>query len=271
MSLADDGSVATLAFCWRLERRDGVTIGLTSHDRDMEIGGLVYRAAPGMSPSAIREGIGLEAESMDLAGALSSDAISADDLTAGRWDGAALFLYLTQWEASGAMWQLLARGALGAVERRGGSFTVELRGPAAVLDMAVAPVTSPDCRARLGDRQCRVAMAGRRRVVRVEAGSGADVTVTGGGLAPGDYVYGALRWMSGANCGIAQAVIGNDADSIALSDPPPRAVEAGTLAMLSEGCDRQLATCAGRFGNAVNFRGEPWLPGMDLLTRYPGG
>jgi hypothetical protein len=31
-----------------------------------------------------------------------------------------------------------------------------------------------------------------------------------------------------------------------------------------------LATCGGRFGNALNFRGEPYLPGIDLLTRYPG-
>ena len=40
---------------------------------------------------------------------------------------------------------------------------------------------------------------------------------------------------------------------------------------LTEGCDRQLATCAARFGNAVKFRGEAQLPGNDLLTRYPGG
>jgi hypothetical protein len=35
MSLADTilaQDLAALAFCWRLERRDGVTIGLTSHD-----------------------------------------------------------------------------------------------------------------------------------------------------------------------------------------------------------------------------------------------
>jgi hypothetical protein len=30
--------LAAFAFCWRLERRDGVTIGLTSHDRDLTIG-----------------------------------------------------------------------------------------------------------------------------------------------------------------------------------------------------------------------------------------
>ena len=31
-----------------------------------------------------------------------------------------------------------------------------------------------------------------------------------------------------------------------------------------------FATCRDRFANAQNFRGEPHLPGNDLLTRYPG-
>ena len=31
--------LVTLAFCWRLERRDGVAIGLTSHDRDLVMAG----------------------------------------------------------------------------------------------------------------------------------------------------------------------------------------------------------------------------------------
>ncbi|MBA4089526.1 MAG: hypothetical protein C0494_02890 [Sphingobium sp.] len=266
----------TLAFCWRIERRDGVTIGLTSHDRDLEIGGLTYRAAPGMTPSAVRNGIGLDGEDSDVAGALSSDAIGEADLMAGRWDGAALELRLTQWEVlgealgeePGALWLLLARGEIGAVARKGGAFTAELLGAAAVLSGPVAPSTSPDCRARLGDAACRVDMAGRRRIMAV--GSVDDVDVAVGGLAAGAYAFGALRWLTGANAGLTQAVVDNGADGVVLADPPAFAVTAGTLALLTEGCDRQLATCAARFGNALNFRGEPYLPGMDLLTRYPG-
>ena len=52
-----------------------------------------------------------------------------------------------------------------------------------------------------------------------------------------------------------------------MSANPPRGEAAVELI---EGCDKSLATCAARFGNAANFRGEPYLPGMDLLTRYPG-
>ena len=260
--------VNTLAFCWRIARRDGVTIGLTSHDRDLTIGGLRYRAAAGMVPSAIRSGMGLDGEDSDLAGALSSEAISEADLMAGRWDGAALEVRLTQWEEPGALWLLLARGEMGAVARKGHAFSAELIGAAAVLGAVVAPAMSPDCRASLGDRACRVDMAGRRRVVAV--GVVEDAVVSVAGLEPGAYAFGTLRWLGGANAGLMQAVVDNDAAGVTLADPPAFAVAAGTLAMLTEGCDRQLATCAGLFGNVVNFRGEPYLPGMDLLTRYPG-
>lgn len=260
--------LVTLAFCWRIERRDGVTIGLTSHDRDLTIGGLLYRAAPGMTPSAIRCGIGLDGDDSDVTGALSSDAISEADLMAGRWDAAALEVRLTEWETPGAMWLPLASGRIGAVSRRGASFTAELVGAAAVLGAPVAPSTSPGCRAQLGDQACRIDMAGRRRIMMTHAVT--ESVVSFAGLEPGAYAFGSLRWLGGDNCGLIQSILDNGVSDVALADPPPFAVEAGTMALLTQGCDRQLATCAGRFGNAVNFRGEPYLPGMDLLTRYPG-
>ena len=49
----------------------------------------------------------------------------------------------------------------------------------------------------------------------------------------------------------------------------PYAIEPGLRALLNEGCDHLLATCASRFGNAANFQGEPFLPGNDLLAQYP--
>ncbi len=53
-----------------------------------------------------------------------------------------------------------------------------------------------------------------------------------------------------------------------LRDPPAFATLAGALVELVEGCDRRFETCCTRFANAANFRGEPFLPGNDLLTRY---
>jgi uncharacterized phage protein (TIGR02218 family) len=112
-------------------------------------------------------------------------------------------------------------------------------------------------------------MAGRRKIVTVGSVEGERVLVGGGGLEAGVYAFGTLRWMTGAATGLTQAVVDNDAGGLWLSDGASGV--SGALALLTQGCDRRLATCAGRFANVANFRGEPWLPGNDLLTRYPGG
>lgn len=262
--------LATLALCWRIERCDGVTVGLTDHDRDLMVDGMTYRAAPGMTPSAIKRGSGFDADTMQVDGALVSDAITEADLLAARWDGARVVLFGVDWSGDGTDRVDLGQGTLGAVTLKDGGFGAELAGAAAALDRAVVEATSPECRAELGDARCRVAMAGRRRFARVIAVAQERVTLDT--AEPGGNAYGGgrLRWFGGANAGLESAVAASEGATATLRAPPPFAVEAGVLVELVEGCDKSLATCAGRFANAVNFRGEPYLPGIDLLTRYPG-
>jgi uncharacterized phage protein (TIGR02218 family) len=93
------------------------------------------------------------------------------------------------------------------------------------------------------------------------------LTLSAGG-GDGLFAYGTLRWLTGANAGLESRVVANAGTSVTLRDVPAFAVTAGTRVEMVEGCDKRFATCIGRFGNAVNFRGEPHLPGNDLLTRY---
>jgi uncharacterized phage protein (TIGR02218 family) len=272
MSLAWlDRTLTSIAFCWRLERRDGVAIGFTSHDRELDMGGLVYRAAPGMTPSAISVSDGFEVDTLDITGALSADAITPEDLAAGRWDGAAVRLFAVDWSDPGGEALPLVRGALGDVGIQDGRFSAELKGPTALLEKAVVEQTSPECRASLGDRRCRLDLAARTHLARV-AGVTDATRLTLDRSEPGSnaFAYGRIEWIDGANSGMAGLVAASDGAEIVLRDPTAFAVEPGTLVRLTEGCDRSIETCRARFANAVNFRGEPYLPGNDLLTRYPG-
>lgn len=257
--------LTALAFCWRIERRDGVVLGFTSHDRDLAFDGLTYRAAPGMVPSAIERHDSLDPANMDLAGALTSSLITEADLLAGRWDGARLNVTAVNWANPSDNPVFLVRGELGSVESDGLSFSAELRGPAILLEAPVVEETSPECRAELGDRRCRVDMAARRIVTRVISANGAVVTAE---RAPGDYGFGVLRWLDGANAGLIAVIAESLGALITLREPPPYAPEAGAMIELTEGCDKRFATCSLRFGNAANFRGEPHLPGNDMLVRY---
>lgn len=261
--------LASFALCWRVERRDGVAMGFTAHDRDLLVEGFRYRAAPGIAPSAIEDGDPLDAETLDVSGALASDAISEADLRAGRWDGAAVRLLAVDWEDS-SQWVLIARGELGAVSLERGRFSAQLKGAGALLERPVAEETSPSCRAELGDKRCRVDLAGRSSIVRVLNAAGERLTLDATEPIANGWGGRRLRWLDGANDGLSSLVLASSESMVRLADPPAFPVDAGVRVEIVEGCDKRFATCGGRFANVANFRGEPHLPGIDLLTRYPG-
>lgn len=263
------GALISTTLCWRLERRDGICLGFTAHDRDLILDGLLYRAAPGILPSAVTLSDGFDADGLEIAGALTSGAIREEDLAAGRWDGASVFLFLVDWRTPAYGSIAIARGVLGEVRVTGAAFEAELKGPTALLDGAAAEQISPECRAALGDKRCRVDMAGRVRTARVAAAPEADAILLDAPAGP-DFALGRLRWLTGRNSGLSGAIRAADGTRIVLREPPPFTPAAGDRVEIMQGCDKALATCAGRFGNAANFRGEPHLPGIDLLTRYPG-
>jgi uncharacterized phage protein (TIGR02218 family) len=268
MTSIADGELTSIALCWRLERSDGAGIALTSHDECLVIDGTPYVPSPGIVPAAITRSLGLEPQSSEVTGALSAEALEDGDLALGRWDGARARLTAVDWEDPGAPGIQLLGGELGSVSLNGDSFSVELRGAAARLEVQACPATSPECRAHFGDKQCRVDLAGRTIGATVVASSDGELTLD----TPVDakYLLGRLRYMSGANCGLSTAIIHTVGTIVKVRDLPRAAIEAGCRVELREGCDKRFETCVERFANAINFRGEPHLPGNDLLTRYPG-
>lgn len=261
-------AVVPLAWCWRIERRDGMTLGLTTHDRALVIGGLIYASEPGIRPSAIQQTRAIDGDSIDIVGAITAAGFAEADLNAGRWNGARVTVLVADWQAPEVHHLVIAEARIGAVSSDGAQFSAELSNRDPRLDRAVSPQTSAECRAELGDRLCRVAMAGREMRVAVAALDGEWMMVDAA-LADRAYAFGHARFLSGAARGI-EAIVVAQAGAALLLSPLPEGVVAGDLVRLREGCDRTLATCSGRFGNAANYRGEPHLPGIDLLTRFPG-
>ena len=267
MTIAE-GALTSLAFCWTIERRDGAGLGLTSHDQTLSIGGASFRPSPGITPAAVRMRAGLEPQGGEVEGALSNAALSEQDLVAGRWDGARVALFAVDWQAPDGEQVALAGGRLGPVSIRDKAFAAELVGAANALSAPVCPETSPECRADLGDRLCRVDLAGRREIFAVSAMDDDRIELD---RAVGErFRFGEACVLDGASGGWRSRVIAVDGDAVLLRDVPPFAMAPGCRVRLTEGCDKRFATCRDRFANALNFRGEPHLPGNDLLTRFPG-
>jgi uncharacterized phage protein (TIGR02218 family) len=268
MATITDGPVTSLAFCWQLERRDGAGVSLTSHDARIERGGVIYTPAPGMTPAAIVRRRGLEPQSSEVDGALSDAALTDEDMELGRWDGARVILEAIDWVDTDHEGIRLLDGEIGSVGVSDRGFTAELVGAAAKLDAPACPETSSECRAVFGDRHCRVDQSGRRTTAVVVAHNGTRLAVEPAPLQ--EVACGQLAVVSGPMTGFRSPILAVDNGGIILRDPPRGKVATGSRVWLVEGCDKRFATCRDRFDNAVNFRGEPHLPGNDLLTRYPG-
>jgi len=257
-----------VATFWRVRRRDGVTLGLTSHDRDLWFDGVLHRAAPGMVPSAIRRGADLGPDSAEVQGALTHDAISAADLAAGRFDGAAVEIGVVDWENLDRA--VLYRGEIGGVAEEAGSFSAELHSAKADLETDTVPRTSPTCRAQFCGPGCTLSGAKyTHEAVLAAIDLAANRVVLTGGPAADAMRDGSLRWLDGPHAGLAMEVVVADASGLVLDLELDPALQPGTRAWLREGCDHTVQTCQARFANAVNFQGEPFLPGNDLLARYP--
>jgi len=257
-----------VATFWRIRRRDGVTLGLTSHDRDLWFDGVLHRAAPGMVPSAIRRTADLSPDSAEVQGALTHDSIPAADLASGRFDGAAVEIGVVDWENLDR--SVLYRGEIGGVAEQAGSFSAELRSAKADLEADTVPRTSPTCRAQFCGPGCTLSAA---RYTHEAALAAIDLAANrvgfSGGPAPEAMRDGSLRWLDGPHAGRTMEVIVADAGGLVLDLELDPGLAPGTRARLREGCDHTLQTCHARFSNAANFQGEPFLPGNDLIARYP--
>ncbi len=258
----------TAATFWRVIRRDGVTLGFTTHDRDLWFDGVSHRATPGMVPSAIRRSADFEPDSAEVEGALSHDSIAAADLAQGRFDGARVLIGVVDWEALER--EILYRGSIGTVIEQAGTFTATLQSRKLELSRDPVPRTSPSCRAVFAGPGCTLSPARFTHDGVLGAFSLASNAATVTTSVPAaQLVGGTLRWLDGPYAGFTMGVAGLAGAALVLDTPLDRAPPAGSRVILREGCDRRLETCATRFANALNFRGEPHLPGNDLITRYP--
>jgi len=270
-----DSGATTLCRCWSVMRSDGVRQGFTDHDEDVTLEDLVCRAGSGLTGSEVTQKLGLAVGGSELSGALADDSLNEDDLAAGRYDGAAIELWLVDWREPDLR-LLLAMGSLGDVRREGGAFVAEMRGVSERLTQDSGRFYSATCAADLGDTRCGVHLGdpsylANGAVLTLKATSlfvvsGLDV------FAGGHFSRGRLTFSAGDNAGLSVEVKRHahaGGVTIELWQTMPHAVRPGDTFTVTAGCDKRFATCRDRFANAVNFRGFPHMPGNDFVLRYP--
>ncbi|HMU15808.1 MAG TPA: DUF2163 domain-containing protein [Thauera aminoaromatica] len=277
--------VTTLALLWRIVRQDGIAFFFTTHDEDIQYPtgspSDLYKAAGGFSQSAISNQAGMNVDDVEVTAFFDDESISVEELRAGLFDGAEVFMSAVNYKDLSLGEVKLRRGWIGeCIATPEGRFKTELRGLTELLQEQHGQVYSPECRADLGDTRCGVDLAAYTSSVTITSViDRRQFTVSGAASDdPTYYAGGLFTFTSGPNAGrameIAQWGLGSPEGSpatplVTLFLPVGYTPQVGDTGTMTPGCDKTTVTCQARFANLLNFRGEPYLPGVDAMLLYP--
>ncbi|MGR3803883.1 DUF2163 domain-containing protein [Marinibacterium profundimaris] len=268
--------LTTLARCWALTRKDGVTFGFTDHDCELAFEGITFKADTGLSARALQQSTGLSVDNTEAMGALSDAAVTEADIEAGRFDDAELRAWLVNWADPDVRW-LQFRGSIGEIRRSGGAFTAELRGLTAALNRPMGRIYQKPCTAVLGDANCGFDLTAPGFATEVEVDDQEDARLFRwpelAGFDPGWFAGGRLEVLDGDAEGlwasVKKDVVKDGLRVIEVWEPLRAPVTVGDRVRLVAGCDKRFETCREKFDNLLNFQGFPDIPGEDWVMAVP--
>ena len=258
-----------LAVCVRVERRDGVVYGFTSWDRELTVAGTLYDPCSVFDMSQIATSLGTGSfDNAELWGAIQSGIITDVDLRAGLYDGASCKSYLVIPTDLSLGKVLLLDGWLGESEYDGQSWRVQFVSKTDRMLRQVGEVSSPTCRAFVGDARCGVDLTPFTHTGSVTAFTSRRSFVVGAMTQDSGYFdYGICEFTSGANLGHKRKVklhtlVSGEAVLQFQEEFPYDVADSDDVTLIA-GCDGLFPTCINKYANAINFRGEPDLPGLN--------
>jgi uncharacterized phage protein (TIGR02218 family) len=266
------GEALTLAWGLRITRDDGQVFAYTSHDVEVEISAVTYDPSQGLMVSALSLSAGLSVDNLELSTLDDGTLFTRFGVLSGVWKNASFVLFQYNWASPGDGIDTRMSGTLGELRLLRGRVVVELRGLQQYLQQPIANVSTKLCRWRLGDARCRKVLTSFTYTGTVTAAADRQTFTVGAysGVHAADwFADGELEWTAGANAGVRAKVKSNTgAGVITLTLPAIGTVQAGDTISIVAGCRKRLTEdCSTKFGNVVNFGGEPHRPKLDDLTK----
>ncbi|MFY7762070.1 DUF2163 domain-containing protein [Aquidulcibacter sp.] len=268
--------ITTLARAWRLIRQDGLVLAATEHDRDLQVADTLFKAAFSLSESPVEAELSLSPGHAALSGALSLAGMDADDIKLGLWDQARVEAFLIDWQEPTISLPLWS-GFVQTIVCHGSNFELNIQTLEPAMNQMVGRLYARSCDASLGDGRCGVnlndpAYRATATIMAVQS----DRALTTSFVQEFDlnaFSGGILRVNSGRAKGLSRPIqqvelVGGQL-AVKLAQPMPILPAQGDAVTFSLGCDKRYDTCRTRFGNGLNFRGVPTLPGEAATVTGP--
>nr|WP_286948251.1 DUF2163 domain-containing protein [Pseudomonas sp. UBA6718] len=277
---------ATRVYCVRIEPANtSPIVRVAGYPVDLAMSnGEVYLTESGYEFSGLGASSTFASSSIDLNGILQVGAVSKEQLESGVYDNARIYLFATSWAAPIEDEEPLSLMFMGKVDYVDNRYTAELMGAIDVLSQATSRTYSATCPWTLFDETLdgHVLPWSQSKCTGPRAAQDGplltDFKVTGTLTSVTDqymfadsvrtevsdwFAYGSIRLTSGPNAGLKPIQIKafTAGGVILLHEAMFYLPQVGDAYEMVPGCRKRHAEdCIGKWGNGINFGGQPHIP-----------
>jgi uncharacterized phage protein (TIGR02218 family) len=266
-----------VTFCipiWKMTAVDTTVAAYCAHTRGLTFSSVTYTAAP-VEATQFTQTVGLDANHVELFGVFDT-IVTEQDIQGGKWKNAKIvFEYVAYDPASGAIHPTVVgsvgkmKGQAGKFSLNNGTFKVEFRSLSDLLSQEIGDLTSPIDRNRRPE-DLGVSMGSFTFARTVTAFTSRMSFTVGGTAQVNDYFkYGRAEWSTGANAGLKMEIKSSVGNLINLQLPMRGAIANGDTLNLIAGYDGSREQARDKFAAMEAFNGEPDLPGLQAVLKYP--
>lgn len=265
------GQVTTITNCWRVTLKDGTQLGFTDYNDNITYDGIDYHCGKAVSTSSIESCNSLSADNFEIVLALNSFLIHQDDLLGGKYDKAYIEYFILNYADHTQGHLLIKAGFIHDLRLSNNKLTIEVRGAGHDLNKQTCAIYSDTCRARFKDARCKA-----KDIDYILSGQISNMLnaytleIDSSIRFPSIYSNTKMEFFDDSNSKYSCLVKDVIGDKIILQKNTNVLLKKGYKFLLFPQCDKKFFTCSNIFYNALNFRGEPHVPGVDEINKTAG-
>lgn len=263
-------------FCFvlTLTKRNGGIVRLSSAVGDVVYSGNTYSGTPGFDLTSVTSTIFGDAPTVDMIIPVRSGGlVDSTDIVNGFYEGAKVEILALDYlqPSQGAI--KVFRGKVNQIDGTdSGTATFRCIGFSVGLSDLIVETFTLDCQTNLGDPvRCKVDLTSFTKsavIATIIDKLNFTITVTEPLAVDGWFANGAVKFLTGANAGLAFDIRNwtRSTSHVSLWLRTNAAVQVGDTMSIIPGCDKTAATCFSKFKNIINFQGFPKLPTNAALS-----
>lgn len=248
--------------CLRMQMSAGKLLCFTDSDMDVFYENERYRAGGYFTPNSVVSSNELSEDNFSISGIIDGDLITKKAITSGDFSNSYIELFVIKNNKK----NILKTGWIGDISYNDNKFTASINSLSSKTNNLIGKCYSPNCRAEFADRYCKLNKGNYSFSGEVTALIDSYSFIDSSRNEPNDYFsQGVLEFISGQNKGKKYNIFSFQRHQISIDSTTIQEIKIGDSYIVTAGCNKSLHECINKFSNAVNFRGEPYIPGRYKL------